>query len=48
MAPLFAKWGLVFDCEIVDTVLAEIESWTGGAPAEDDVTLVIMRRTDEA
>jgi serine phosphatase RsbU (regulator of sigma subunit) len=30
---------------IVDAVLDAVSDWTGGAPAEDDVTLVVVRRT---
>jgi sigma-B regulation protein RsbU (phosphoserine phosphatase) len=31
--------------ETIQTVLKAVSAWTKGAPAEDDVTLVIVRRT---
>jgi serine phosphatase RsbU (regulator of sigma subunit) len=30
----------------MENVLSELDAFTEGAPAEDDVTLVIVRRTD--
>jgi hypothetical protein len=32
--------------EVVDSVLANIREWTDAAPADDDVTLVVVRRKD--
>jgi serine phosphatase RsbU (regulator of sigma subunit) len=32
--------------EVIDSVLANIREWTGAAPADDDVTLVVVRRRD--
>ena len=31
---------------IVDQVLEELKTFTGDAPAEDDITLVVVRRPD--
>jgi serine phosphatase RsbU (regulator of sigma subunit) len=30
--------------EILERVLAEVQSFTGGAPAQDDITLVALAR----
>jgi len=34
--------------EVVQALTAATEAWTAGAPLDDDVTFVVMRRTEEA